>query len=361
MTSSPCPTLPNGKPAPGCRAREAQALQQRWLQRLAFGPDPAQDQLVQLWLGIFPVSWRQLKDVTLLNRQVDTIRRSLSGTYTDLLQAMVVDPALQTSLNGLKNLRSQPNENLARELLELFSLGEGHYGEQDVINAARALTGYRLTPEGAVALDPARHDDGNKTILGRTAPFDALALVTWLCEQPATARHITRRLWPSLVGPPPKSGRVEAIAAAWQRQNLSLPWLVSTLRTSPEAQAARGQRVDSPITMVVRSLSLLDSRHPDALVISRQHLTAMGQPPFDPPSVKGWPVNTEWINLRWFDARRRGLQNLLADEEVWNASQPPSQLLPSLTPTPPLTFSLPVTTTRETLGLLFSDPVWNLS
>jgi len=77
--------------------------------------------------------------------------------------------------------------------------------------------------------------------------------------------------------------------------------------------------------------------------------------------VKGWPTNTEWINLRWFDGRRRGLQALVADEEVWAARKPPELLLPDLTPIPPLTLSLPTAPSRESFGLLFSDPVWNLS
>jgi len=361
MTTTPCPIQPNGKPAQGCRAREAQKLQRSWLQRLTFGPTPGDDQLVQVWLGIFPVSWRQLKDPALLQRQVESIRLALPGTYSQLLKAMVADPALQISLNGLRNLRGQPNENLARELLELFSLGEGNYSEKDVIEAARALTGYRLSRSNTVQLDPDRHDDGVKTILGRSARFDGPQLVEWLCQQPATAMNILRRLWPSFVGPLPDRSRLEALAIGWRQQQLSLPWLVSTLRRSPEAQAARGQRVDSPITLVSRSLALLGSRHPDAFAIGSQQLTSMGQPPFDPPSVKGWPTNTDWINLRWLDGRRRGLQLLLADEEVWAARQPPPVLLPTLTPIPPLTLSLPTAPSRESFGLLFSDPVWNLS
>ena len=361
MTTTPCPVQPNGRRVPGCRGREAHGFQQRWLERLAFGPTPADDQLVQLWLGIFPVSWRQLPDLDPLQRQVDTIRRHLTGTYADLLQAMVADPALQVSLNGLRSNRNQPNENFARELLELFSLGEGHYSEKDVMEAARALTGYRRESDGGLRIDPSRHDDGTKTILGRSARFDGPLLVAWLCEQPATSINIVRRLWPSLVGPLPVKGRIETIGRDWRQQQLSLPWLISTLRRSPEARAARGQRVDSPISLVTRSLALLGSRHPDAFAISRQQLTDMGQPPFDPPSVKGWPTNTEWINLRWFDGRRRGLQALVADEEVWAARKPPELLLPDLTPIPPLTLSLPTPPSRESFGLLFSDPVWNLS
>ena len=180
-------------------------LQQGWIDRLAFGPTRRDDALIQLWLGIFPVNLNQigLERALLLQGQVDTIRRHLSGTYRDLLGAMLADPALQISLSGHLNHRRNPNENLARELLELFSLGEGHYSEADVIETARALTGFRLVEFRSLVLDPSRHDYGSKSILGRTAAFELPDLVDWLCQQPATARHISGRLWLEIVGPLP--------------------------------------------------------------------------------------------------------------------------------------------------------------
>jgi uncharacterized protein (DUF1800 family) len=344
-----------------CRQQSSQQVQLQWLNRLAFGPDREADALVQLWLGIFPVSWRVLREPSLLERQAAAIRRCLSGSYVDMLQAMVTDAAMQISLNGLQNRRGNPNENFARELLELFSVGLGHYNERDVSEAARALTGYRLDAEGRLMLVPKMHDDGTKTILGRRASFDAGSLVTWLCEQPATARHVITRLWLNLVGSPPLPDRLTALARGWRQQQLALPWLIQQIRFSPEAAAARGQRCDSPISMVVRSLELLGSRHPDALAISLYNLGRMGQAPFEPPSVKGWPVNTEWISLRWLQARRRGLLALLAHEEIWASRRPLDVLPASITPVPPLTITLPTPGTRENLSVLFTDPVWQLS
>jgi len=331
------------------------------LDELAFGERRADDLLVQLWLGIFPVSWRQLKDVRMLEKQIQSIRGSLTGTYADLLGAMVHDPALQISLNGLASLRDNPNENLARELLELFSLGEGNYSERDVIEAARALTGYRMGQDGRLFIDPRRHDDSLKTILGKTERFDGPSLVSWLCRQPSTALNIVQRLWPRVVGTLPPPARLQTLSRAWMSSGLSLPWLMRELKRSPEAKAGRGRRLEDPITVVVRSLALLGSRHPDVFSISRTRLTQMGQEPFDPPSVKGWPVNGEWINLRWLQARKRGLQVLLADEEVWASRQVPKVLPPSLVSIPPLTLELPAPPSRENLSRLFTDPVWQLA
>jgi uncharacterized protein (DUF1800 family) len=344
-----------------CKIRSSTDLQTEWLGRLAFGPDRASARLVHVWTGIFPVSWRQLPHAGLLRTQLNMIEARLNGSFDQLLTAMVLDPALQMSLNGPANHRARPNENLARELLELFSLGEGNYSEADVKEAARALTGYQLDANGQLVLNPNRHDPGPKTILGRTAPFDGTSLAAWLASQPATARHITTRLWRALVGARPPASRLNAVAEGWRAQGLSLPWLYSTLLQSPEAQAARGQRLDDPMLMMGRSLALLGSRHGDALIIARAQLARMGQPVLDPPSVKGWPVNEEWLNLRWLQARRRGLALLLADEEVWAGRQMPAQLGSSLTPIPPLDLTLPAPSDRGTLARLFADPVWQLS
>lgn len=356
-----CPPIGTPKRPITCKVKEAQELQIRWLERLAFGPSRTEDQLVQLWLGLFPVSWRQVADIRWLEDQMAAISANLQGSYTDLLQAMVRDRALQTSLNGLGNRRKRPNENLARELLELFSLGEGNYSERDVSEAARALTGYRRAADGKLFIDPKLHDDSLKSILGRRAPYDGPLLVAWLAQQPSTARNLVRRLWPRVVGELPQNGRIEALAARWRQQGLSLPWLMQEMRRSATAPGNRGRRLDDPIPMMVRSLRLLGSRHPDALLIARQHLGRMGQEPFAPPSVKGWPVNGEWINLRWQNARVRGLQALLSDEEVWATRKTPEMLVNGVTAIPPLTLTLPAPASRETLGLLFADPSWQFA
>lgn len=357
-----CSSLP-ARYRVACRRRHAEALQRQWLSRLAWGPQPEQAATIQLWLGVFPVSWQQLPDAALLEQQIATIRQHLGGSFTGLLTAMVRDPALQLSLNGPANHRGNPNENLARELLELFCLGEGHYSETDVREAARALSGYRLTADHQLVLDPRRHDPGPKTILGRSAAFDGESLAAWLAEQPAAARHISRRLWLRRVGTPPTPERLEALASGWRQQQLSIPWLLQAIDASPEAIASReqGLRLADPLEVVARSLRLLGSRHPDALAISLRGLRAMAQVPFEPPSVQGWPHNAQWLNLRWLQARRRTLQALLADEEVWASAQLPAELPASLTPIPPLGLALPAAPTRANLSALFADPVWQLA
>jgi uncharacterized protein (DUF1800 family) len=362
VTPERCSALPRAERG-ACKRRQASDLQRRWLSQLAWGVDQLRLWQVQLWLGVFPVNWRQLADQALLEVQIASISRHLNGSYAELLGAMVLDPALQLSLNGPANHRRNPNENLARELLELFSLGEGHYSETDVREAARALSGYRLTAERQLELDPRRHDPGPKTILGRTAAFDGESLAAWLAEQPATARHISARIWRQQVGSPPSPQTLDALATGWRQQQLSIPWLMAAIAAAPEAieSRKRGLRLADPLEMVARSLRLLGSRHPDALAISLRGLRAMSQAPFEPPSVKGWPVNEQWLNLRWLQARRRTLAALLADEEVWASRVLPPELAAWLTPIAPLTLDLPAEPSREALAALFADPVWQLA
>lgn len=359
---SNCKSLPR-KERRSCRRRQSKELQTSWLEELrATGPQGREAWQVQLWLGVFPVNRRQLGRPNLLNGTVATIRDHLEGGYSGLLQAMVLDPALQISLNGPANHRRKPNENLARELLELFSLGEGQYSEADVKEAARALTGYRLKSNGQMELVPRRHDPGPHTILGRTQAFDAINLAAWLAEQPATARHVAGRIWRRCLGTEPTPAELKALAEAWRAEHLSLPWLMQALANSAEAEQSRrqGLRLLDPLELVVRSLQLLGSHHSDAIAISLRGLRAMGQAPFEPPSVKGWPANEQWLNLRWLHARRRTLQQLLADEEVWDSRQLPPELSSSLTALPPLTLALPAAPDRDTVAALFADPVWQV-
>ncbi|TVS02514.1 MAG: DUF1800 family protein [Cyanobium sp. PLM2.Bin73] len=366
-TAAPCSTLPREERGP-CKRNQADTLQRDWLSQLAWGADQQRIWQVQLWLGVFPVNWRQLADPLLLEGQIAAISRHLNGSFSELLGAMVLDPALQISLNGPANHRRNPNENLARELLELFSLGEGHFSEADVREAARALSGYRLErpqPDGApqLVLDPRRHDFGPKTILGRSHTFDAESLAAWLAEQPTTARHISARIWRQQVGTAASPQRLEALANGWRQRQLSIPWLMEAIAAAPEAieSRQRGLRLADPLEMVARSLRLLGSRHADVLAISLRGLREMGQSPFEPPSVKGWPVNEQWLNLRWLQARRRTLAALLADEEVWASRLLPPELPAWLTPIAPLGLELPAEPSREALALLFADPVWQLA
>jgi uncharacterized protein (DUF1800 family) len=134
--------------------------------------------------GLFAVHLSKVPDPGLLWQHLETIRQQLRGGYGQLLVAMLADPATLRNLDGLASHRKSPNENLARELMELYSVGAGSFQESDVISGARALSGYRLR-QGQIVLDERAHDPGPMRVLGKLASFDATSLATWLVSQPA--------------------------------------------------------------------------------------------------------------------------------------------------------------------------------
>src|SRR5262249_33832626 len=152
-------------------APAAHRLQGVGVYRMLFGPDPLTERLTLMWHDHFATSNLKVNNLSLMRRQNETLRSLGRAPFGTLLRAMLRDPALLIWLDAPENTRGHPNENLARELMELFTLGVGPYSEDDVKQAARALTGWRLAGDG-VRLIPSRHDPGTKTTLGRTPAFD---------------------------------------------------------------------------------------------------------------------------------------------------------------------------------------------
>src|SRR5262249_27331398 len=146
--------------------QEIRRLQAWWIYRMIFGPDPLGEQLTLLWHNHFATSQGKVRDVVAMHAQNETLRRHARGPFRELLLAMLHDPALLRWLDAPANGKAKPNENLARELLELFTLGVGNYGETDVKEAARALTGWTVRC-GRASEDVAEHDGGEVTVLGR--------------------------------------------------------------------------------------------------------------------------------------------------------------------------------------------------
>ncbi len=214
---------------------------------------------------------------------------------------MLRDPALLIWLDAPDNTRGQPNENLARELMELFTLGIGSYSENDVKQAARVLTGWRLVGN-EVRLIPSRHDQGTTTILGRTAAFDTDGLAALLLDHPATSRRLAWRLCHEFLGEGAVDERaVEALAGGLRAHDLDVGWGIATMLRSRLFfdDANLGRRIASPIDYVVgtvRALELFDPA-PSTPVLA-EWCGGLGQNLFYPPNVGGWPGGRSWITTR---------------------------------------------------------------
>ena len=180
-------------------ASDAHRLQAWWLYRMLFTPDPLTERLTLVWHNHFATSQLKVDDVEAMRRQNETFRRHARGPFGDLLRAMLRDPALLVWLDAPSNRKGKPNENLARELMELFTLGVGQFSERDVKEVARALTG-RTVVHGRYAVRPDWHDDAPKTFLGKDGRFDGDKVADILLQHPATARRLAWRLCQSFLG-----------------------------------------------------------------------------------------------------------------------------------------------------------------
>ncbi len=271
-------------------------LYERWFTSMSAGADPLRDRMTLYWHGFFTTSWEVVKRKYELIRQFQWLRRGATGNYADLLHGIVRDPAMLQFLDQTASSKEHPNENLARELLELFSLGEGNYVELDVREAARALTGNRCAPDGSFKFLVDAHDEGAKTILGRTAPFDDEQLVDRILEQDACPRWIARRMLRWFEGVEPGPERIARYANLLVAEKYELRPFLRTLFLDPEFYRPDvvGTRVLSPIEYLAFACHKLGMR-PNGQFLNKAGVV-LGQSFYLPPSVKGWPEGLDWIS-----------------------------------------------------------------
>jgi uncharacterized protein (DUF1800 family) len=265
-----------------------------WLDRVLAGEDPLRERMTLFWHGHFPSSHREVQSSYELIRQNELLRANALGHFSDLLHGIARDPAMLEYLDNDSNRRQAPNENFARELMELFALGEGHYTERDVQEAARAFTGW-TDLRGSFRVVWRRHDTGEKTILGRTGRFDGEDVVDILLEQDACAEHVAREIVAYLEGVAPDEERVASYAELLRESEYSIAALLERLFLDPAfyRDEVVGTRVASPIDYVVGVARRLDVRPPGRMVAHAAGL--IGERLFEPPSVEGWQGGEAWI------------------------------------------------------------------
>jgi hypothetical protein len=282
-------------------AGEPARLKAWWMFRMYAGPDPLGERLTLLWHNHFATSNEKVIDVPAMRRQNEVFRQLGRGPFGELLKAVVHDPALLIWLDAPANRKGQPNENLARELMELFTLGIGHYTETDVKEAARALTGWKLG-QGAFRDWAPDHDDGDKTLLGQTGRWKGDDLVRMLLEHPATSRRLAWRLCEWLMGEKAAdAAALDALAAGLREHDLNVNWAVETVLRSRAffAEANLGNRVLGPVEYVVgvaRALERFDP--PPSSLLLGECAARLGQDLFYPPNVGGWRGGRDWLTTQ---------------------------------------------------------------
>lgn len=298
-------------------------LQATWLFRMIFAPDPLRERMTLFWHDHFATSFSKVNDAELMRKQYELLRSHALGSFERLLLAIGRDPAMLIWLDATANKKSRPNENYAREVMELFTLGRGHYTEADIQQAARAFTG-TFVVQGAYRGVPREHDAGDKTVLGQTGPFDGADIARLLLAQPSCAEYLSRKLFRAFVSEvdEPSDELIAPLAGAYRSSGYDTSVPVALILRSRlfHDPAMRRRRVKSPVEFAVgtiRSLEVLSPTVPAAQLA--EGCTLMGQALFAPPSVAGWDGGTAWINTTTTLARSNAMLGLVGDARRFDA------------------------------------------
>ena len=293
-------------------------LRSWWLTEMLTTPSPLTEKMVLFWHNHFVSSLQKVRSPVLMYRQQLLIRKNALGYFGDLLHEVAKDPAMVVYLDSASNRKGKPNENFAREVMELFTLGEGNYGEQDVKEAARAFTGWSIEPEtGEFLYRRPAHDDGVKKVLGRSGNFDGDDVLDILLAQSQTAEFIVSKLWREFVSPQPDPAEVKRIARMFRdnRYNIKVALRALLLSDAFYAPQNRATLVKSPLDLIVGTLRQFRFETGEVapfLMAARQ----LGQDMFAPPNVKGWPGGEAWINSATLLARKQLLERLFRAQEM---------------------------------------------
>ncbi len=260
---------------------------------------PLEEKLTLFWHSHFATGYEDKINATFPLWQQNQMFRSFAiSPLPDQLHALIRDPAMLVWLDNASSHRNNPNENFARELMELFSMGVGHYSEKDVKESARAFTGYSADrEEWTFQFREAAHDPGEKTFLGQTGPFRGEDIVTIICQHPATASFMARKLLQFFVCTNPDQEITDAVAERYRTSGYNLRDVLRTLFRSEYFYSvpATNTVVKSPVCLALGALKAMRSPMPRDEVFL-EALRVMGQDLFFPPDVNGWPGGGSWIN-----------------------------------------------------------------
>lgn len=289
-----------------------------WAAEMLTTTSPLTEKMTLFWHNHFATSQQKVRIASLMYRQNALLRRYSLGNFGALLREVSKDPAMLIYLDGAQNRKGMPNENFAREVMELFTLGEGNYSERDIKEVARAFSGWSVDPDaGEFRFRKGQHDDGEKTIFDQRGRFNGDDVVTLLLKHEKTAEFIVGKLWLEFVAPEPNPAEMKRIASLFRANNYEIkPTLramfLSEAFWSPQHRAVL---VKSPVELVIGSLRQFrfDVEDPAPFaVIMRQ----LGQDLFGPPNVKGWPGGEVWLNTTTLLARKSFLNRLFRSDEM---------------------------------------------
>jgi uncharacterized protein (DUF1800 family) len=278
--------------------RNSNSLSSWWMDRMLNGSYPFQEKMTLFWHGHFVSSRDKVKRGDILWQQNNLLRYQGLGSFRDLTISVGRDAAMLVYLDGTKSKRASPNENYARELMELFTLGEGHYTEEDIKEAARAFTGWtvnRISPKANFR--ERQFDDGIKNFFGKSGNFNDENIIDIILSEDQAARYLTKKLWEYFAYRNPEPEIIESLAASFKENDYQIkPVLKEMFLSQPfySKQAMRTQ-IKSPIMWLSSLVRILDLE-PFPSQIGTRMVAQLGQDLFNPPSVKGWDGGRAWIS-----------------------------------------------------------------
>lgn len=302
-------------------------LRHWWLEGMLTSPAPLLEKMTLFWHGHFATSVLKVRDGYWMWLQNDTLRRNALGNFATLTKKMSRDPAMMIYLDLQKSERENPNENWARELMELFTIGIGNYAEQDIRESAGAFTGYRVDLRTQQFQFRAfQHDASSKTFMGRTGPFDGDDIIDMLLEKPACAQFIGRKIWRYLVEDEPSAQILDALADRIRAHNYEIRPVLREIFSSSEfySEHVIRSQIKSPVQFLIQTAKLLEIPLPP-VTIAQNAMRQMGQILFAPPSVKGWDGGKSWISTSTLLFRYNFANYLINGDAMLPASNPGKQ------------------------------------
>jgi uncharacterized protein (DUF1800 family) len=275
---------------------ETQRLGLWWADRMLSTKRPLEEKLTFFWHGHFATGQNKVRDYRMMLRQNQMFRRHASGRFRDLLVGVLKDPGMLVYLDNGENVKEHPNENFARELLELFTMGVGNYSERDIREGARAFTGW-TNDVLEFKFDTERHDFGAKTFLGRTGTFDGEEVIDIILEQPVTAEFVAGKVYRFFVRDDLADSVRRELGRTYRESGYRMKPLLKRILLSKDfySSASAGTQIKGPVQLVISTYRKLGLRAVPTIPDFGRATGSLGQVLFEPPNVAGWAGGRTWI------------------------------------------------------------------
>ena len=323
---------------------EMRDLTRWWIARMVLTRSPLVEKMTLFWHGHFATSGQKVRPAYKMWLQNETLRQNALGNFANLTKAISRDPAMMIWLDTVQSRRERPNENFAREVMELFTLGEGHYSESDVKEAARAFTGYRINgADQSFRFAPAQFDSEPKTFMGKSGPWNGDQIIDIIVSQPQCARFVAAKIWKFFAYEATDPKLIDALASEFRNVRYEIRPFMKHIFSAREfyGPEALNSQVKSPVQLVVQALRTMPIAIPESSVLEFA-FRQMGQVPFYPPNVKGWDGGNSWINTATLAFRYKFARQLVEGIDPQEIGLPKPLAMDMIGIRPTTTPALPV-------------------